>query len=454
MNAILGVYTTLDEFTDLQCDYMEQVVKCERLEKELSKSNITSKSFEALQQHAIDLELALQQCQEQIKNDKDFRENMSKGFLKEREQYFEIQDLKAQLQDKRIAISELKKLIEKMKGKYVETNLNAKISNVNFVYVTCGKCVLNENHDMCVLNFINGVNSMTKMLIVVPISTREPKRTMNQSAATPLKRTVAAESTNQKPRSTIRKQYEQISKTCKWWYCKFTPSRYKWKPKSPIGNVNTNVSIPLRITSRTANILDPMTTRCSTVSNTPLSSNSFATRTMKFGNDQIAPILGYEDLVESINGKKYVLVIIDDYYRYTWTHFLRSKDETPEVLIDFLRLVQRGFHAQKNKRDEENIVIRNKARLVAKGYGQQEGIDFEESIAPVARLEAVWLFIAYATHKSFPVHQMDIKTSFLKGPLWEEVYVNQPYGFVDPHHPDKVYCLKKALYGLKQAPTL
>ncbi|GJZ86944.1 hypothetical protein Tco_0658554 [Tanacetum coccineum] len=121
MNAILGVYTTLDEFTDLQCDYVDQVVKCERLEKELSKSNITSKRFEALQQHAIDIELALQQCQEQIENDKSFKENQSKVFLKEREQYFEIQDLKAQLQDKGIAISELKKLIEKMKGKSMET---------------------------------------------------------------------------------------------------------------------------------------------------------------------------------------------------------------------------------------------------------------------------------------------------------------------------------------------
>ncbi|GKB26513.1 putative ribonuclease H-like domain-containing protein [Tanacetum coccineum] len=106
----------------------------------------------------------------------------------------------------------------------------------------------------------------------------------------------------------------------------------------------------------------------------------------------------------------------------------------------------------KNKRDEENTIIRNKARLLEKGYGQQEGIDFEESFAPVARLEAVRLFVAYAAHKSFPVYQMDVKTTFLNGPLKEEVYVNQPDGFVDPHHPDKVYRLKKALYGLKQAP--
>nr|GEZ39850.1 retrovirus-related Pol polyprotein from transposon TNT 1-94 [Tanacetum cinerariifolium] len=100
----------------------------------------------------------------------------------------------------------------------------------------------------------------------------------------------------------------------------------------------------------------------------------------------------------------------------------------------------------------DNTVIRNKSRLVAKGYAQKEGVDFEESFAPVARLEAVRLFIAYVAHKSFTVYQMDVKTAFLYGPVKEEVYVNQPDGFVVPYHPDKVYHLKKALYGLKQAP--
>nr|GEY33035.1 hypothetical protein [Tanacetum cinerariifolium] len=100
----------------------------------------------------------------------------------------------------------------------------------------------------------------------------------------------------------------------------------------------------------------------------------------------------------------------------------------------------------------DNTVIQNKSRLVAKGYAKKEGIDFKESFAPVARLEAVRLFIVYAAYKSFTVYQMDVKTTFLYGPLKEEVYVNQPDGFVDPYHPDKVYRLKKALYGLKQAP--
>nr|GEX76466.1 Gag-Pol polyprotein [Tanacetum cinerariifolium] len=106
----------------------------------------------------------------------------------------------------------------------------------------------------------------------------------------------------------------------------------------------------------------------------------------------------------------------------------------------------------KNKKDEDQTVIRNKARLVAKGYAQEEGIDFEESFALVAHLEAVQIFIAYAAHKSFPIYQMDVKTTFLNGPLKEEVYVAQPNVFVDPDHPKKVYCLRKALYGLKQAP--
>nr|GEX28754.1 retrovirus-related Pol polyprotein from transposon TNT 1-94 [Tanacetum cinerariifolium] len=620
----------------------------------------------------------------------------------------------------------------------------------------------------------------TKIPMVVPISTRKPKRTVNQSVVTPLMRTVASESTNQKPRHTTRKLYEHVTKICSWWYPKFTPPRYKWKPKSQIGLVNLNlVEIILFIVD----------SGCSKhmMRNLKLLTNLVEKflGTVKFRNDQIAPILAYGDLVqgtvtikrvyyieglnhnlfsvgqfcdadlevafqkstcyirdlkgndlltgsrginlysitlqdtsspnpvylmakatssqawlwhrrlshlnfdtinllsknniviglpklkfvkdhlcsscklgkaerktfqtkstpsskrqlqllhmdlcgpmrvESINGKKYVLVIVDDYSRYTWTHFLRSKDETPEVLIDFLRLVcSKGIEHQtyvaripeqngvierrnhtlveaartmlsaakvpllspgpqsqenvpqavgivttsneldllfslmfdellngstqvvskssavttadarnkcqqqhttpsttttvaadttplntqttpeptfrtrrqldtdgemcmfaltvsrteqknikedmansawielmqeelyqfdrldvwelvdrplckniinmkwlwKNKRDEENTVIRNKSRLVAKGYAQKEGVDFEESFAPVARLEAVRLFIA---------------------PLKEEVYVNQPDGFFDPYHPDKVYRLKKALYGLKQAP--
>ncbi|GJY88184.1 retrovirus-related pol polyprotein from transposon TNT 1-94 [Tanacetum coccineum] len=106
----------------------------------------------------------------------------------------------------------------------------------------------------------------------------------------------------------------------------------------------------------------------------------------------------------------------------------------------------------KKKKDEDQTGIRNKARLVAKGYAQEEGIDFEESFAPVTRLGAVRIFVAYAAHKSFPIYHVEVKTTFLNGPLKEEVYVAQPDEFVDPDHLEKVYHLRKALYGFKQAP--
>ncbi|GJY48037.1 reverse transcriptase domain-containing protein [Tanacetum coccineum] len=104
----------------------------------------------------------------------------------------------------------------------------------------------------------------------------------------------------------------------------------------------------------------------------------------------------------------------------------------------------------KNKSDAENIVIRNKSHLAAKGYKQEEGIDFKESFAPVAHLEAVRMFVAFAAHKNITIIQMDVKTTFLNGPLKEEVYVSQPDGFFDPDFLDHVYRLKKALYDFNK----
>nr|GFB95873.1 integrase, catalytic region, zinc finger, CCHC-type, peptidase aspartic, catalytic [Tanacetum cinerariifolium] len=146
---------------------------------------------------------------------------------------------------------------------------------------------------MCVLHYINGVNSRNKQPIVVPISTREPKRTVNQSVATHLKKTVSSESTNQKPRSTIRKHYENVSKTCKWWYSKITPPGYKWEPKFKSGNVNTNL-IEIFLFIVDSGCSKDMTENLKLLIN-------FVEKflgTVKFGNDQIAPIIGYGDLVQ------------------------------------------------------------------------------------------------------------------------------------------------------------
>nr|GEX78592.1 hypothetical protein [Tanacetum cinerariifolium] len=822
MNAILGVYTELDEVTNLQCDYLEMLEKCECLEKELSKNSLERKDFsmaksvtknnvsndvskpvtaqilpptkKSIVKNTNVLVLGMYKLNTKPTQTRTSQPKLKSNQMEDRVLLNNSQGNKPEVEDHHRNVT-----LSKNKTSVTACNdsLNVKTSNVTFVCATCGKCVLNDKHDMCVL----------------------------KSVAKPLRKTVASES-NQKPTNSTRKLYERISKACSWWYLKFTPSGYKWKPKSGKENVNPNISMPLGNASRTANVLDHMTLgvllcqilHCLLIilrlveivlfivdsgclkhmtGNLKLLINLVEKflGTVKFGNDQIAPILGYGDLVQgdvtikrvyyveglnhnlfsvgqfcdadlkvafrkstcyirdlkgndlltdhlcsscelrkakrksfqskttpsskrrlqllhmdlcdpmrvaSINGKKYVLVIVDDYSRYTWTHFLRSKDETPEVLIAFLRLVQRGLHAQvkivrtdkgteflnktlhayfafegilhqtsvdrtpkqndvverrnhtlveaartmlsaaklslffwaeaittacltQNRslvipqhektpyhiindqkplvkffhifgslcyivRDSENldkmkekgdacifvgycaqsrafrlfnkrtrvivetihvnfdelpqmasdhvssdpvpecptttlehhslspsrqcqenvshaaeivrtsneldllfslmfdellngsslVVLKSSAVTTADAHNQHqvignpsqsvrtrrqlesdgemcmfaltEGIDFEESFAPVARLEAVRLFIAYAARKSFTVYQIDIKIAFLYGPLKEEVYVNQPDGFVDPYHPDKVYRLKKALYGLKQAP--
>ncbi|GJS92744.1 retrovirus-related pol polyprotein from transposon TNT 1-94 [Tanacetum coccineum] len=589
------VYTDLDEVTNLQCDYLETLEKCEHLEKELSKSRKMSKSFEALQKHAINLELDLQQCKEKIKNDKSFKENQSNVFMKEREQYLEIQDLKAQLQDKGIVISDLKKLIEKMKGisvnqllfsdslektdflksKSVTTqnvsrdfskpviaqilpqnvlpifkntnmiapgmykvhtkpnqtrtprlpqdsrktnkrvsfstgvipttsvsrpqlksnqledrvmtknsqrkkknvadhrrnfmflnnktsvtacndSLNAKTLNVNFVGVTYGKCVLNDNHDLCVIHYINGVNSRTRQPIAVPISTREPKHNVNQSVATSSKKTVATDSTVKKSRNITRKLYEQLVEIilfiadsgCSKHMTQNLKLLTNFKEKflgtvkfgndqiAPIlsygdlgndlltGSHGTDLysitlqdiptSNPICLMTKTTlsqawlwhrhlshlnfdtinlllknNIVNGLPKLkfvkdhlCSSCELGKAKRKSFHTKTTPSSKRRLQ--LLHMDLcgpmqVESINEKKYVLVIVDDYSRYTWTHFLRSNDETPEVLIDFLTLIQRGLHAQvRTVQTDKGTEFLNKTLHT---YFAKEGIKHETSTA-------------------------------------------------------------------------
>ncbi|GJS54190.1 retrovirus-related pol polyprotein from transposon TNT 1-94 [Tanacetum coccineum] len=238
--------------------------------------------------------------------------------------------------------------------------------------------------------------------------------------------------------------------------------------------------------------------------------------TVKFGNDQIAPILGYGDLVRKLllsgrgndlltgsRGTDLYSITLQDLITpnpiclmakatssqaWLWhpeTNTKNAQFDDDEFINIFSTPVQERGETSSHHVDSSNMhtfyqhhpsaqrwtkdhpleqVIGNHSQSIrtrrqletdgemSKGYAQKEGFDFEESFAPVAWLEAVRLFIACAVHKSFTVYQMDVKTAFLYGPLKEEVYVNQPDGFVDPYHPDKVYHLKKTLYGLKQAP--
>ncbi|GJX00403.1 retrovirus-related pol polyprotein from transposon TNT 1-94 [Tanacetum coccineum] len=302
-------------------------------------------------------------------------------------------------------------------------SLNAKTSNVNFVCVTYGKYVLNDNHDMCVLHYINGVNTRTKQLIVVPISTRKPKRTVNQYVATPLKKTVALESTNQKPRSTIRKQYENLIKIILFivdsgclkhmtgnlnllsnFMEKFLSmvrfgndqivlilgygdlvqvmgndllTAWLWHRRLSHLNFDTiNLLLKYDIVTDLPKLKFVKDHLCSSCELGKAKRKSFKTKTTPSSKRRLQIL--HMDLygpmrVESFNGKKYVLVIVDDYSRYTWTHFLRSKDETPKVLIKFLKLVERGLHAQvRTVQTDKGTKLLNKT---LHAYFAQEGIE-------------------------------------------------------------------------------
>ncbi|GKD35330.1 putative ribonuclease H-like domain-containing protein [Tanacetum coccineum] len=159
--------------------------------------------------------------------------------------------------------------------------------------------------------------------------------------------------------------------------------------------------------------------------------------------------------LSKLEPKNFKMAVIED----CW--FQAMQDEIHEFdRLEVWELVPRPVYVMvialkwiyKVKLDEYGDVLKNKARLVAKGYRQEEGIDFEESFAPVARIEAIRIFIANAATKNMIIYQMDVKTAFLNGDLQEEVFVSQPEGFEDPDNPTHVYRLKKALYGLKQAP--
>ncbi|KAK0595647.1 hypothetical protein LWI29_008688 [Acer saccharum] len=171
--------------------------------------------------------------------------------------------------------------------------------------------------------------------------------------------------------------------------------------------------------------------------------------------NQIANQISYACYTSQIEPKNINEAIVDEYWvgamqdelnqferNEVWSLVPRPKD----INVIGTKWVFR------NKTDESGKIVRNKARLVAQGYTQVEGVDFDETFAPVARLESIRLLLSIACIKKFKLFQMDVKSAFLNGYLQEEVYVEQPKGFVDPHSPNHVFKLKKALYGLKQAP--
>nr|GFC08572.1 putative ribonuclease H-like domain-containing protein [Tanacetum cinerariifolium] len=165
------------------------------------------------------------------------------------------------------------------------------------------------------------------------------------------------------------------------------------------------------------------------------------------------------DQMETLTVESLIPTVSDALQNPSWVEamqeeLLQFKIQTVWTLVDCPKGVRPigTKWVLKNKKDERGIVIRNKARLVAQGHTQEDGIDYDEVFAPVARIEAIRLFLACASFMGFTVYQMDVKSAFLYGTVDEEVYVMQPPGFHDPAYPAKVYKVEKAMYGLHQAP--
>ncbi|GJX87105.1 retrovirus-related pol polyprotein from transposon TNT 1-94 [Tanacetum coccineum] len=459
----------LDEQTELQCLYLDKIKECESLANEISKQKD-------------------KQCQEQMKIDTICKQNGSTVFLKEHEQYHEIQDLKAQLQDKNIAIrvihntsvSRPQLKSTQIKDKVVQNNsqvkfkktkvedhhrissisnktksvttcndsLKSKTLNVNAVCATYGKCVFNSTHDACVSKFLNDVNARTKKPKVVPISIRKPKSQANKFVATPHKKTIASDPTIRNSKSYFRMLYASTRNvTIKRVY-------YVEGLNHNLFSVSQFCDADLEVAFRKSTCFvgdlqgnDLLTVNCrsnlytislqETSSPTPICFMAKASPTqawlwhrrlshlnfdynnlllkkdiviglpkLKYVKDQlcsscklskakrssfktkVVPSLKgrlnllHMDLcgpmyVASINGNKYILVIVDDYSRCTLTLFLRSKDKTPEVLKDFLKMIQRNLQAQViTIRTDKGTKFLNKT---LHAYVKEEGIEHQTS---------------------------------------------------------------------------
>ncbi|GJY41599.1 putative ribonuclease H-like domain-containing protein [Tanacetum coccineum] len=166
----------------------------------------------------------------------------------------------------------------------------------------------------------------------------------------------------------------------------------------------------------------------------------------------VSPTVSAADIENNVVDDNIVYGCIDDSNMPNLEEIVYSDDDEEVGAEADMNNLATTMPVYRNKKDDRGIVVRNKARLVAQGYTQEEGIDYDEVFAPVARIEAIRLFLAYASFMNFIVYQMDVKSAFLYGTIEEEVYVCQPPGFEDPEFPNKVYKVEKALYGLHQAP--
>nr|GEU35308.1 integrase, catalytic region, zinc finger, CCHC-type, peptidase aspartic, catalytic [Tanacetum cinerariifolium] len=353
------------------------------------------------------------------------RTNVSRPQLRSTQMKNKVVPNNSQVKDKKTGVEDHHR-ISSISTKPVTAcndSLKSKTSNANAICASCGKCLADSDHFACVTKILNDVNAKTTKPNVVPVSTKKPKSQANKIFATPPKKTVASESTIQKSKSYYMMLYEKTSKAWKWWIEKQCPPGYKWVLKTKMKDlVQENITINrVYYVEGLYHNLFSVGQFCDADLEVAFRKSKCFVRDLQ-GNDLLTdtsvPLQQELDLL--------FIPLYDDFFT-----------AEPSTLTN--------VHAEENNDNQAEDEFTNPFCT------QEEGIDFKESFALISHLEAVQIFIAYATHKSFPIYQMDVKMTFLNGPLKEEVYVAQPDRFINPDHLDKVYRLRKALYGLKQA---
>nr|GEV67062.1 copia protein [Tanacetum cinerariifolium] len=419
---------------------------------------------------------------ESISNTVTHRTNVSRPQLRSTQMKEKVVPNNSQVKDKKTEVEDHPRIssISNNTKSITACNNSLKSStlNVNSFCATCGKCLVDSNHFACVTKMLNDVNAKTKKPNVVPISTRKPKGHANKSVATPLKKTVASESTTQKSKSYYRmldlqgndlltgncgsdlytiSLQETTSSTLICLMAKASPTQ-AWLWHQRLSHLNFDyinmlskkdivIGLP-----KLKYVKDQLCSFCEASDY----DNSDPVPQLQNVSPSANSTLPSQQELDLLFGPLYdeFFIVGTSSVNKSTSHTENSaqQDTTPTTNIHPTSepSTPTNIHVEENNDNQAEDEFTNP--FTAKGYAQEEGIDFEESFAPVACLEAVRIFVAYATHKSFPIYQIDVTMEFLNGLLKEEVYVAQPDEFVDLDHTEKVYRLREALYGLKQAP--
>ncbi|GJY40103.1 retrovirus-related pol polyprotein from transposon TNT 1-94 [Tanacetum coccineum] len=472
----------IDECESLKESWCEEYNRNLKLKAELSKMNELSKTCSRLQNHCISLELKLQQNKESFQNNISCSNSDAPTF----NEFFVITALKAQLQAKESSISKLRAHIATLKRKNVSNN-NESVNNASVIAPGMFKLDLEplsrrlknnrEAHEDYLpktkehTDTLYGIELLAYVSEICPSSQIISKKLV---AITPMNKT-------RKVRSLEPEESSRViaSTSVSGSQSKNNTRKNRITPATSSNKNNKAVEFHPKKVMSSSNKINHVSLCNANFKHAVKDANSkFICSTCNgclfYANHDQCVVTYINDVnkhVKSKSGKSkkmewkptskvvhIVLWYLDSGFS---KHMTGQRSQLINFVEKFLSTVRFGRSYYKDngwifkaKQYEFGGVLENKARLVAKGYRQEEGIDFEESFAPVTRIEAILIFIANVANKNMTIYQMDFKTAYLNGELRKVVYVSQLEGFVDPDNPTHVYRLKKALYGLKQAPRV